>query len=290
MKEIIITHMGSPQNEEDVKEFLFNIFNDRNLIHFPFQSFVARLISSMREKETLYRYRKIGDNPCLKYTLKLCEKLSSMFREDGYRVKAKFTHLKPYIYEDFKDGSLIFPLYPQYSNSLIGIIKKNLAGAKILKEWYYEEEFLSLMESKIKKSLEGTNPDKTALLFLAHGIPLSFVLNGDGYEKQIIATYESLKSRFPNYKSKLSYIGRVGPAKWLKPYADEIIDEIKKTENIVSVYLSFPIDNLEVLYDIDIDLKNKLIEGGVKKFIRVELLNSKDDFSKALYKIIKRRL
>jgi ferrochelatase len=290
MKEIIITHMGSPQNEEEVKEFLFNIFNDRNLIHFPFQSFVARLISSMRKKESLYRYKKIGDNPCLRYTLELSEKLSAIFKKEGYIVKAKFTHLRPYIYEDFNKDSLIFPLYPQYSDSLLGIIKGKIVGARILKEWYYEEEFLSLMESKIKKSLEGTDPDKTALLFLAHGIPESFIINGDEYEKQIISTYESLKSRFPDYKSKLAYIGKVGPSKWLKPYADEIIDEFKKIENIVSIYLSFPIDNLEVLYDIDIEYKNKLIERGVKRFIRAELLNSKDDFSKALYKIIKRRL
>lgn len=290
MKEIIITHMGTPKNEKEVEEFLFNIFNDRDLMRLPLQSLMARLISKLRKKESTSRYRQIGENPCLKYTIELGDKLSSLFEKDGFMVKVKFTHLSPYIYEDFKKDSLIFPLYPQYSNSVIGIIKSKLPDAKILKEWYYEEEFLSLMENRIKKSLAGLSSHDTTLLFLAHGIPKSFSLNGDEYENQVISTYEILKSRFSDYDSKLAYIGKVGFARWLSPNADEIIDEIKKQNNVVFIYLSFPIDNLEVLYDIDIELRSKFAKKGMGKTIRAELLNSADDFSHALYTIIKRRL
>lgn len=290
MNKIIITHMGSPKDEKEVEEFLFNIFSDKNLMRLPLQSLIARLISKFREKESVYRYKKIEGSPCLKYTIELKDKLASLFKKDGFIVKAKFTHLKPYIYEDFEDDSVIFPLYPQYSNSVLGIIKSKLPKAKILKEWYYEEEFISLMESRIKKSLNGLSPHNTALLFLAHSIPKSFSLNENGYEKQVIATYEILKSRFAVYNSRLAYIGKVGFAKWLGPDADGIIDELKGFNNVVFVYLSFPIDNLEVLYDIDIKLKNRFIEKGFKKIIRAELLNSANDFSQALYTIIKRRL
>lgn len=289
MKRILITHMGVPDKPDEVKEYLFNIFSDDAMMLLPFQKTMAEIISTLRAKKSTQRYNSIGWTPLRRYTDEIVEKLLRKFKYDDILIKAAYTHSKPYIYDEPAD-SLIFPLYPEYSISLFGPIKKRMKNPIILKEWYYEQEFVDVFSERIKQRLQGLLPQKTALLFLAHGVPSSLKKKGDLYEDEIKESYEIFRKRFADYKSFLGYIGKVGPAKWSRPYADELVYMIKGYDNVVAVFLSFPVDNLEVLYDIDIVLKQKAEKAGIKNFLRAPLLNADDDFIEALYKIIRRRL
>jgi ferrochelatase len=281
--------MGVPDNPSEVKDYLFNIFSDDAMMSLPFQKTMAKIISTLRAKKSTERYNSIGWTPLKKYTDEIVRKLLIKFKDDDISVNAAYTHSKPYIYDEPSD-SIIFPLYPQYSISLFGPIKKRIKNPVIMKEWYFEPEFIEVFSKRIKKSLEGLLPQKTALLFLAHGVPVSLKKKGDLYEDEVKESYEIFRKRFSGYKSFLGYIGKVGPQEWSRPYADDLIYLLKGYDNVVGVFLSFPVDNLEVLYDIDTVLKQKAEKAGIKNFLRVPLLNADDDFVEALSIIIRRRL
>src|SRR4051812_48812339 len=69
---IILFNLGGPDNIESVKPFLFNLFNDKNIITLPafLRYIIAYFISSRREKvsKEIYNFTG-GKSPILEETL-----------------------------------------------------------------------------------------------------------------------------------------------------------------------------------------------------------------------------
>jgi ferrochelatase len=209
-----------------------------------------------------------------------------MLGKEGFAVKAVYTHVAPYI-EQAAPDAIILPLYPHYSSSLAGGMKKRAPGRCIIEHWYEKEKFIKMTAANINKSVAGLEPEKTAIMFVAHSLPESFVINGDQYIGQTNETFRALEKFFPGYKASLSYIGKAGPQKWVGPAAQDVIGGMKYIDNIIAAYISFPLDNIEVLYDMDIKLREKAVETGIKNFTRAPLLNDSDEFAGFLADIIR---
>jgi len=62
--------------------------------------------------------------------------------------------------------------------------------------------------------------EETALLFSAHGVPQSFVHEGDIYESECQISYGQILKGFPKALGRLSYQSKFGPEEWIKPYTD----------------------------------------------------------------------
>lgn len=282
--------MGSPGSKEDIRNFLKRIFTDDNLIKLPFQNITGNVIALLRAPVAEKHYEKAGGNsPLLSITHTIAKKLRMRFLRDGYDVEAAFTHSAPYL-EDLSEKELyVFPLYPQYSYALTGAIERKLPEAKVIKNWHLEEEFIECYKKRIEKVLAGCGDDGV-LFFIAHSIPIYLVEKGDPYISQVEETYDRLRSFFKKQKTVLTYIGKTGPVKWAGPEVKKEMRKYKDRKNIICVYLSMPVDNIEVLYDIDCEIKKEAEKLGCKNFIRVELPNDNEDFIDALEKIIRRKL
>src|SRR5690606_700779 len=78
--------------------------------------------------------------------------------------------------------------------------------------------------------------------FSAHGIPQSFVQQGDPYEQECLKTYHQLRSQFPQSLSYLAYQSRFGKKPWLQPYTDEschnILHLIQDKKHVVFIPLT----------------------------------------------------
>ncbi len=57
-------------------------------------------------------------------------------------------------------------------------------------------------------------------------------------------------------------------------------------KNIAIVAPGFPVDNLETLYDIDIEARKLFMKAGGEKFVFIPSLNAEDYWIDALWKII----
>jgi ferrochelatase len=286
MKQIILAHMGGPSDEAELALFLKNIFLDRNLMRLPLQAVAGPLLAGLRFKRSRAHYEKTGWTPVERLTNSLAEKLNARLNRDGFSVRAMYTHLPPYI-EEAPADALIVPLYPQYSSALAGAMEKRLPGRKVVRSWYDHKDFTGLLAGGIKESVSRSDPAGTELMFIAHGLPESFVKNNDPYIAQVGETYRALAAHFPGHKTSLSYIGRAGPARWVGPGAEEIILSLKNIETVIAAYISFPLDNIEVLYDIDIGLREAAAKRGISKFTRAALPNDSEGFVAILEDLIR---
>lgn len=287
MRQAVIAHMGGPDNAAELRIFLRNIFLDTEMMRLPFQPLAGRLLALSRFRASRENYEKTGWTPVKKISASLAEKLNLRLAGDGFSVRPLYTHVPPYI-EEAATNAVIVPLYPQYSSSLAGAMKKRAPGRTVTGSWHDSPEFIEMTAESIKKSLSGLDPAATALMFVAHSLPESFSKRGDPYINQVKETFDSLAGYFSGYSPTLSYIGKAGPQKWEGPGAREVITSMKNTDNIVAAYISFPLDNIEVLYDMDIALRENALAAGIKNFIRAPLPNDSDAFADLIAEIIRR--
>ncbi len=289
MRTLLLAHMGGPESPEQLPDFLKSIFLDRDLVKLPLRPLTGRLLARLRLPEARRHYGCIGGaSPLPGLTRALAARLSAVLSDPGVEVRAVYTHAHPGLPASGV-GLLVLPLYPQYSKVLAGAIERRLPGAKVLGSWHLEPAFLNCLEARLRAVLKGRGPGDTALLFLAHGLPLSAAAD-DIYVGQVQETFKAMASRFPGWEARLAYIGKAGPAEWTGPQAYDELAAMKSAKGIAAQYLSLPLDNVETLYDIDVALGNRARELGFGYFARAASPNDGNDFAAALAELVRGRL
>ena len=84
---VLLLNLGGPDQLEDVRPFLFNLFSDPEIIRLPFpwlQKPLAWMISSMRVKKSQENYRQIGGgSPLRRITEAQGQALEAQLAEKG---------------------------------------------------------------------------------------------------------------------------------------------------------------------------------------------------------------
>jgi ferrochelatase len=282
MKAIVLMNMGGARNEEELKEFLFNMFRDKRIISSPIRYFLAPLIANLRYKKVWQNYQKIGGSRIYDITENIVKKL----KIDGYDVLYSMRYTKPNL-KDLnleKYSEIIFlPLYPHYSfttyqSSVDEIESLNLKiPYKIIKPFYKHPKFNNLIKENILNYID--NPKNWNLIFSAHGLPKSIIKKGDSYEKEINDHVNILKQLLPEFKSiTLTYQSRFGPTEWLKPYLHEELTKYKN-ENVLIYPISFMIDNSETDLELKVEYKHIADDIGIKNY---KVVNCPNDNEKTI--------
>jgi len=162
-----------------------------------------------------------------------------------------------------------------------------------LENWYQETAYNQLIVNRIlaaskKNSFQLDNPE-THLLFSAHNIPQSYIDQGDTYVDEITANIAGIKALLPECTCSLAYQSKGNaPGAWLKPEVEDHLLKLKKEgcSNIIVVPVSFSMDHLETLYDLDQELKD-FCDGENLNLCRSQPANADDDFIAMLAQFIK---
>ena len=105
------------------------------------------------------------------------------------------------------------------------------------------------------------NPEGAEIFFSAHGVPQSYVDEGDPYKEEMEDCVQlilaELKRRGISNAHTLAYQSRVGPVEWLRPYTDDSIRYLgqKGTRSLVAVPISFVSEHIETLEEIDMEYR-----------------------------------
>ncbi|HEY9845570.1 MAG TPA: ferrochelatase, partial [Candidatus Caenarcaniphilales bacterium] len=69
---------------------------------------------------------------------------------------------------------------------------------------------------------------------------------------------------------------RVGPVEWLKPYTEDVIQQLgaQGVQDLVVVPISFISEHIETLQEIDMEYRELAEEAGIHHFRRVPALNT----------------
>ena len=151
------------------------------------------------------------------------------------------------------------------------------------------------MAELISKKIEMCDiPQDAHIFFSAHGVPRSYVEEaGDPYQKEIQRSASLIIANLENllgYKNPftLAYQSRVGPEEWLKPYTEDVLEELGKSniEELVVVPISFVGEHIETLQEIDIEYKEIAEKAGITNFRRVKALDTNPTFIKGLNDLV----
>jgi ferrochelatase len=301
---VLLLNLGGPDQLDDVRPFLFNLFSDPEIIRLPFtwmQKPLAWIISTSRAKKSQENYKLIGGgSPLRRITEEQAQALQASLREKGQdaQVYIGMRYWHPFTEEaiarikrDGLDRLVILPLYPQFSISTSGssfrLLEKlwqedpslHRIDYTVIPSWYKRSGYLRAMAQLIAQELDQSpHPERVHIFFSAHGVPLSYVEEaGDPYQQEIEECTE-LIMRTLNRSNPytLAYQSRVGPVEWLKPYTEEAIQELaaQGIKDLLVVPVSFVSEHIETLEEIDIEYRELAEESGIEHFQRVPALNT----------------
>ncbi len=310
-KAVILFNLGGPDKIENVKPFLFNLFNDPAILNLPsiLRYPLAKLISNKRAPIAKKIYEELGgSSPILKLTKEQSKALELKLNNDDQTSEYKCfvvmrcwhpraDEIVKYVRSFNPDEIILMPLYPQYSAATSGssikewkeICKKNNLNIKTSTICCYptDENFVFAHKQEIINKIRNLKNFK--LIFSAHGLPEKNIKKGDPYQWQVEQSVEKIV-RFLNIKDLdwiLSYQSRVGPLRWIGPSTEDIIVKNSKLgKHIVLVPIAFVSEHSETLVELDIEYKELAYKNGCKNYTRVPALGTNENYIKAMSNLI----
>ncbi len=265
--ELTLANLGYVEKIMDIPIFLFNMFNDYNIIPIkqPFRSILAIFITLLRTKDT-YKILKIKKSPLKEISQSQAERLNKKL---GIGVRAKFSYSWPFL----KKEMAVIPMFNFFSYTTHGKIFKH--SKKVAPPFCVYPEFFDLVENYIKKAQKNCSGN-CAILLSAHSLPLKLLAKRkDPYKHDLEVFLNYLRKRLKQ-SVFLSFQSKLGPVEWLKPTTEETIIKLSKHfKTIIIVPISFTTDNTETIYEIDTTYKKLALNLGVN-LIRVGCFNDKE--------------
>jgi len=309
-KAVILFNLGGPDKLESVEPFLFNLFNDPEIISIPsiFRYPLAKFLSKRRTPIAKNIYKEIGNkSPILELTQDQAKSLENkLSKKDDYKCFVVMRCWHPRASDVIKkvrkyspEEIILLPLYPQFSASTSGssinewndLCKKENYQVKTKTICCYptESNFIASHVSLIKKTLQHVENNNFKLIFSAHGLPESKIKKGDPYQWHVEETVKEIMSKLKteNLDYVISYQSRVGPMKWIGPFTDaEIIKYSKEKKGIVIVPVAFVSEHSETLVELDIEYKKLAEKNGCTFYKRVPALGIEENFIKGLAELV----
>lgn len=312
--EIILCNFGGPTKEEEVRPFLFKLFDDPLVIKIPYafiRKFVAKRISKKRAPESNKEYAHIGYSPINKMTQIQADQLQELLRQtnpntDVHVVNRYTAPFAEDVIPKLKfDGGKVFvmTMYPHFCHSTTATSVREVDKAfrtrfgeaekdstRVYSWWHnkmYLEYTTNQVISELREVMEQRPEGPITVMFSAHGIPKRYRDRGDPYVSETTGHFNEVKRNIEEtFKSEginlerihwdLSFQSRVGPVEWTRPYTDETIDELAKSRggHLLIYPVSFTSDHIETLYEMDITYKEQALAAGFESYYRVSGANA----------------
>jgi protoporphyrin/coproporphyrin ferrochelatase len=161
-------------------------------------------------------------------------------------------------------------------------------GVPLLEGWFSSRGFVQAITRRVAEALDGADANEWAVLFTAHNVPRETVMEGDPYVEQLQQTVAQLVPAIMpgDWRFGLQSKGR-GGGEWLDPEVDEVVRGLAEDgwKKLLVVPVGFVSDNVETLYDLDIDLR-QLVEALGMEYRRSHAPNDSPLFIQALADVV----
>jgi len=319
MRGIVLVNVGTPASykKTDVQKFIGDMLSDPLVTGKSewLSDFLARnIIAPLSASKSAEKYKKIWRkedpqiSPLLYFMQKLADELEA---KKNIPVEIAMRYGEPTFSEAISkleakcpliNELVVFPLYPQYAQATTQTAIDEIGRTfykrphsfrlKIVKPYFNHPAYIHALATHAKPYLENEF-DKLILSY--HSLPISQVEKAWEKGKEFDYVYQLKETNrlfldqlhIPAKNVVLLYASQRGSG-WLKPFLSTDISGIAKQgwKKIVVMSPGFPIDNIETLYDIDIEARKLFMEGGGEKFTFIPSLNNDPSFVEAIWKII----
>jgi ferrochelatase len=274
---VVLMNLGGPRNEEEIAPFLTSLLSDPQVVPVPWpvRPLLARKIARRRSPAVAEHYRAIGGSSPIEEQTRAQVEALELELGDGYQVRHAFRHMREFAAAGIR-RVVALPAYPQWSQTTSGSAVRDLGraarphGIRVREAPSYPEEqgFILALTELVQPYLA----DCEHLIISAHGLPERIVRKGDRYVNEVCQTARALAVALPEGTSwSLAFQSRLGRMEWTRPY---LTDEIRRlgeagVRSLVVVPVSFACENLETLYELDIETAELARSCGIEKYQRV---------------------
>jgi ferrochelatase len=173
---------------------------------------------------------------------------------------------------------------PHYSRLSIGAYYREIDEArsgvevKAIESWHLLPGYLDALADRVRQALARfpeSARERVHLLFTAHSLPSRILEWNDPYPRHLEETVGGVLARLGDRPHGFAYqsAGMSGEP-WLGPDAETAVDRLAEAgvREVLVVPIGFVCEHVEVLYDVDVELKAHAGTRGVR-LERIEMLN-----------------
>ena len=302
-------NLGTPKDSSktEVRKYLKTFLSDRRVIKIHpiiWKPILNGIILNIRPKKSAKLYQKICPEngfPLLEYTEKQMENLKNICPEVEVTIGMSYsepsieTALDTLLSKEIEELNVI-PMYPQYSGTTVGSVfdsvmnyfikSDRIVDIKFIRSFYNNPQYIDYFSKKINEALNESPID--AIVFSYHGIPMSYVKDGDNYPKECTKTTKLIMDKLGDIRYYQTYQSKFGPSEWLKPATDDTLKKLpsKGIKNILIVAPGFVVDCLETIEELEHENRNYFLENGGEVYKYVHPFNGDIEFAKLVKDII----
>ena len=310
---VLLVNLGTPDAPSylAVQRYLREFLGDRRVIDTARPLWLPLLYGAVlpfRPLRSARNYRQIWmpeGSPLAVYSQRLVSKIGAALEGslgDTVRVELAMTYGKPDVagaLERFARQNvrklLVLPMYPHYCSSTTGSVFDRvtcelrrwrwLPEVRFVNDYHDDAGFIEALSGAVERHWKEVGA-RSHLLFSYHGIPASYVANGDPYQRQAEKTTRLVAERLGLKTGEWShcYQSRFGRVVWLQPYTIDTLDALAKqgVRRLTVVSPSFAVDCLETLQEIAIEYRDRFLEEGGEELRLVPGLNDGERHVQAL--------
>jgi protoporphyrin/coproporphyrin ferrochelatase len=278
---VVLMAYGSPERIEDIRPYLEDIRE-------------GRPVSDEAVEELTERYRRIGGRSPLDEVSE--RQRAALERELGLPVYVGMKHWRPRIADAVEaalanDAERIvgIVLAPHYSALSIAGYRERLESAlagraelRFVESWHDHEPFLDVLAERVR----GTDAH---VVFTAHSLPERILAMGDPYREQLLETSRLVAERAGLERWSFAFQSASATGeRWLGPDILEELDDLhgRGVRKVLVCPVGFVSDHLEILWDIDVEARERAAELGLE-LDRIESLNDDPAFVRALAELVR---
>jgi protoporphyrin/coproporphyrin ferrochelatase len=279
---VILMAYGSPTTAEDVRPYLEDVR-------------AGRPVSDEAVAELTERYRRIGGRSPLDDVTEA--QRAALELELGIPVCVGMKHWRPRI-SDAVEAALAggatrlvgLVLAPHYSRLSIGGYRERLEEALadraelvLIESWHDEPAFLDVLAGRVR----GTD---AWVVFTAHSLPERILADGDPYRDQLLETARLVAERAGLERWSFAFQSASPTGEpWLGP---DVLEELERlqhagVESVLGAPVGFVSDHLEILWDLDVEARERAAELGLE-WARTASLNDDLAFVSALAGLVRK--
>ena len=319
---VLLVNLGTPDAPTywPMRRYLKEFLSDRRVIEVSrllWWPLLNGIILTTRPGKSGAKYASIWDkaenaSPLLVITRRQTEKLAQTFAADS-RLVVDFAmrYGKPSIASRIDalrakgcDRILIVPLYPQYAAATSATVCDKAfehlmtlrwqPAVRIAPQWHDDPVYIEALANSVRQSLARLDFEPEVLLASFHGVPKSYLIQGDPYYCFAMKTGRLLREAlgFGEDRFKITFQSRFGKEEWLKPYTDETVEGLAKSgvKRLAIVAPGFVADCLETLEELGEENKEIFQHNGGEHFAYLPCLNDSPEGQRVLEHVVRREL
>ncbi len=288
---VLLLNLGTPDATDywPMRRYLSEFLSDPRVIEtnpLIWQPILQGAILTVRPQKSGANYKRIwdkaeNDSPLRVISRRQAEKLQRRLG-DGVIVDYAMRYGNPSTASRLealhKTGCrkiLLAPLYPQYSATTVATANDKAFDAlktmrwqpavRTLPAYYNVPEYIAALAKSIDEGVKALPFVPDVVLTSYHGMPESYVQQGDPYYGQCIETTRLVRETlgWSEDRIRVTFQSRFGPAEWLKPYTAETLEELgRASKKIAVVSPGFSADCIETLEEIAITGHEQFVAAG----------------------------